>query len=98
MKKIFNTVLALITATILFSCQKQHELTERTAPTNATETKISTTERMNTGTIPITLSQWVTVDLQPSKDGGLYGYYVADNPLPATNDTNVKIAYVRRHI
>ena len=98
MKKIINSAIMVTAATILFSCQKQKDLTAQDQETNAAQTKSNKTAQPSPEKVPFTLSEWILVDLNPDKDGGLTGTNILNSPLPGTNDTDVKLAYVRRNV
>lgn len=97
MKKIITSALVVTLTTILFSCQKQKDLTEPKSATAATQTTFSKLVPLPPVKVPFTLSEWFSVTLNPDKDGGLYGSYALKNPLSGTTATDVKIAYVRRN-
>lgn len=98
MKKIINAALMVIVATILFSCQKQKDLTEQPPGTTSDQSNFNDTGRPWPGSVPFILSQWFSGGLNPAKDGGLSASYILNKSLPATNDTDVRLAYVRRNV
>lgn len=98
MKKIINDAFMVVIATILFSCQKQKDLTEQAPGTDETQTNFNDTARPWPGTVPFILSQWFSGNLNPDKDGGLTGSYLLNKPIPDVNDSDVKLAYVRRNL
>lgn len=99
MKKIINSALVVALTTILFSCQKQKDITLATSETAASQTTLNKPAPLPPVGVPFTLSEWFSVTLNSDRDGGLYGSYQLKKPLSSstgTIDTDVKIAYVRR--
>ena len=97
MKKIMNAACFVIVATMLLSCQKQNDLAvESSSATAARQTNINNSPGPGPAIVPFILSQWFPGNLMLGKNGGIYGYYILNQPLPAANDSEIILAYVRR--
>ena len=99
MKKIISSSLVVTLTTILFSCQKQKDLTSPKSGTAATQTTPNILVNLPPERVPFILSEWFSVNIISDKNGGLYGSTELKKPLPGTtDDTDVKLAYVRRNV
>ena len=101
MKKIINSTMVICLTTLLFSCQKEKDLTAAARGTAANQTNANKLAAPP-GKVTFTLSNWFAVPLShfdfhngTTDPNNLYGKYILKNPLTGAADTDVKLAYVR---